>query len=146
MKPVTVGERRQLVNNIANAVEAVPHFIQRRCLHIVFASTSGHTEHVVEALIDSLKSTTPGWEIEETMAEKAQPQDLLSGDVRLLASGTWNTGSIEGQLNPHMWDRILNALVPASLARKMEADLLGKGLASKSGSAGRSSLAASTGS
>jgi hypothetical protein len=34
---------------------------------------------------------------------------------------------VPGRLN-----RILNALVPASLARKMEADLLGKGLASKS--------------
>src|SRR6266851_3881235 len=33
---------------------------------------------------------------------------------------------VPGRLN-----RILNALVPASLARKMEADLLGKGLASK---------------
>jgi short-subunit dehydrogenase len=44
-------------------------------------------------------------------------------------------------------NRILNALVPASLARKMEADLLGKGLASKSASAGPSlSLAGSTGS
>jgi flavodoxin I len=91
------------VNNIANVVEAVPHIAQRRSLHIVFASTSGHTEYVVEALIDSLKSTTPGWEIEETRAEKAQPQNLLSGDVLLLASATWNTGGIEGQLNPHMW-------------------------------------------
>jgi len=44
-------------------------------------------------------------------------------------------------------NRIMNALVPASLARKMEADMLGKGLASKSASAGpSSSLAASTGS
>ena len=34
---------------------------------------------------------------------------------------------VPGRLN-----RILNALVPASLARKMEADLLGKGLANKS--------------
>ena len=34
---------------------------------------------------------------------------------------------VPGRLN-----RILNALVPASLARKMEADLLGKGLARKS--------------
>ena len=34
---------------------------------------------------------------------------------------------VPGRLN-----RILNALVPASLARKMEADLLGKGLATKS--------------
>jgi len=90
------------VNNIANAA-AVPHFIQRRSLHIVFASTSGHTKYVVEALIDSLKSIAPGWEIEAMMAEKAQPQDLLGGDVLLLASATWNTGSIEGQLNPHMW-------------------------------------------
>jgi hypothetical protein len=49
---------------------------------------------------------------------------------------------VPGRLN-----RILNALVPASLARKMEADLLGKGLASKSASAGPSlSLAGSTGS
>jgi flavodoxin I len=91
------------VNNIVNAAEAVPQFIQRRVLHIVFASTSGHTEYVVDTLIDSLKRITSGWEIEETMAEKAQPQDLLNGDVLLLASSTWNTGGIEGQLNPHMW-------------------------------------------
>src|SRR6266446_1900664 len=38
---------------------------------------------------------------------------------------------VPGRLN-----RILNALVPASLARKMEADLLGKGLARKSARAG----------
>ena len=87
---------------MTNTAEAVPHVIQRRVLHIVFASTSGHTQYVVEALIDSLKTTAPGWEIEETMAEKTQPQDLLSGDVLLLASATWNTGGIEGQLNPHM--------------------------------------------
>jgi flavodoxin I len=91
------------VNNVANPAEAVPHLVQRRSLHVVFASTSGHTEYVVEAFISSLKSTTPGLEIEETRAEKAQPQDLLNGDVLLLASATWNTGGIEGQLNPHMW-------------------------------------------
>ena len=34
---------------------------------------------------------------------------------------------VPGRLN-----RIMNALVPASLARKIEADMLGKGLASKS--------------
>jgi flavodoxin I len=39
------------VNNTANAADAVQHFIQRR-LHIVFASTSGHTEYVVDALVD----------------------------------------------------------------------------------------------
>jgi flavodoxin len=91
------------VNNIANAAEAIPHAIQRRFLNIVFASTSGHTAYVVGALIESLRSITQGWEIGQTMAEKAQPQDLLNGDVLLLASATWNTGGTEGQLNPHMW-------------------------------------------
>jgi flavodoxin I len=106
------------VNNIANAAEAVLRFVQRRSLHIVFASTSGHTEYVVEALIDSLKSTTRGWEIEKTMAEKTQPQDLLSRDVLLLASSTWNTGSIEGQLNPHMWVLLQDKAKTLDLAGK----------------------------
>jgi short-subunit dehydrogenase len=49
---------------------------------------------------------------------------------------------VPGRLN-----RFLNALVPASLARKIEADLIDKRLASKSASAGPlSSLARSTGS
>jgi flavodoxin I len=106
------------VNDIANAAEAVPHLIQRRSLHIVFASTSGHTKYVVAALIESLESTTPSWEIEETMAEKAQPQDLLTGDILLLASATWNTGGIEGQLNPHMWGLLHDKAKTLDLAGK----------------------------
>ena len=86
-----------------SAVDAVPHFSQRRAVRIVFASTSGHTEYVVDALTDCLKSIALGWEIEATRAEKMKPQDLLSGDVLLLVSSTWNTGGVEGQLNPHMW-------------------------------------------
>ena len=45
---------------------------------------------------------------------------------------------VPGRLN-----RIMNALVPPSLARKLEAELLGKGLASKSASVGPSSSLAS---
>jgi flavodoxin I len=106
------------VNNIANAAKAIPHVIQRRVFHIIFASTSGHTEYVVEALIDSLRSITPGWEIEQTMAVKAQPQDLLNGDVLLLASATWNTEGIEGQLNPHMWVLLYDKAKTLDLAGK----------------------------
>jgi flavodoxin len=106
------------VDNVANAAHAGSHFAQRRSLHIVFASTSGHTEYVVDALTDSLKSAAPGWEIEETMAEKTRPQDLLSGDILLLASSTWNTGSIEGQLNPHMWVLLHDEAKNLDLAEK----------------------------
>jgi flavodoxin len=84
----------------------------------VFASTSGHTEYVVDALIKSLKGIAPGWEIEETMAEKTQPQDLLRGDILLLAAATWNTGGTEGQLNPHMWVLLLDKAKNLDLALK----------------------------
>jgi flavodoxin I len=103
---------------VNNAAEAIPQFIQRRFLHVVFASTSGHTEYVVESLIDSLKSITPGLAIEQTMAEKTHPQDLLSGDVLLLAASTWNTGGIEGQLNPHMWVLLQDKAKTLDLAGK----------------------------
>ena len=71
-------------------------------LHIVYASTSGHTEFVVETLAASLGGLVPEWEIEKTLAENTQSHDLLRGSVLLLASATWNTGGAEGQLNPHM--------------------------------------------
>jgi short-subunit dehydrogenase len=45
---------------------------------------------------------------------------------------------------PGRMNRILNALVPASLARKLEADMLGKGLASKSVSVGKATNTAAT--
>jgi flavodoxin I len=70
--------------------------IQPPSLDIVFASTSGHTEYVTEALIDCLHSVAPGWQIVQTVAEKARPEDLLRGDIVLLASSTWNTGGVEG--------------------------------------------------
>ena len=101
-----------------NAAEPIPQFNQRRVLHIVFASTSGHTEYVVDALIDSLVGISSDWEIKETLAERAQPEDLLSGDVLLLASATWNTGGIEGQLNPHMWALLHDKAKTLDLAGK----------------------------
>jgi flavodoxin I len=73
---------------------------QGQSLHIIFATTSGHTEFVVDTLTSSVELSD--WEIEKTLAEKASPQDMLRGAVLLLASSTWNTGGVEGQLNPHM--------------------------------------------
>jgi flavodoxin len=93
------------MNSVENTsfAQALSENNQRLFLHIVFASTSGHTEYVVEALIEALSALAPGRQIAGTIAEKTQPGDLLRGDVLVLASSTWNTGSIEGQLNPHMW-------------------------------------------
>jgi flavodoxin I len=71
-------------------------------LHIIYASTSGHTEFVIDTLMAYLKAQKPALAVEKRRVELAMPEDLLKGDVVLLASGTWNTGGIEGQLNPHM--------------------------------------------
>src|SRR4051812_48849002 len=73
-------------------------------ISIVFASTSGHTQYVVDTLVWSLEQRAPAWRIVATRAEseKTWPEDLRSEDVLVLACGTWNTGGSEGQLNPYM--------------------------------------------
>jgi flavodoxin I len=94
--------RTKSMDKIINGRADTAVFNHRQALHIVFASTSGHTEYVLDTLAGSLREFVPEWDIERRMAEKTQPPDLLQGDILLLASSTWNTGGIEGQLNPHM--------------------------------------------
>lgn len=71
-------------------------------IQIIYASTSGHTEYVVDTLIDYLKERAPQIEIERQRVELTKPEDLLRGDLVILGSGTWNFGGIEGQLNEYM--------------------------------------------
>jgi len=58
--------------------------------------------------MDFLKEQAGEWTCQKTCVELTEASDLLKGDVLLLASSTWNTGSVEGQLNPHMWVLLLN--------------------------------------
>lgn len=71
-------------------------------LHILYASTAGHTEFVVDRVIERLKQSRSSLAVSRVRADGAKPDDLLKGDVLLLGSGTWNTGGAEGQLNPYM--------------------------------------------
>ncbi len=71
-------------------------------LHIIYASTSGHTEFVIQTLAAFLKEKAPQVTVDIQRAEQATKEDLARGDVILLASGTWNTGGVEGQPNLHM--------------------------------------------
>jgi hypothetical protein len=89
-----------------NAAVSSPSSRGHWLLRIIFATTSDHTEFAIDTLTRSLVDLS-GWEIEKTPAEKALPQDMLTGVVLLLASATWNAGGIEGQLNPHMCGDIL---------------------------------------
>lgn len=83
-------------------------------LQIIYASTSGHTEYVVDQII----ATLTGVKVEKQRAEQAQPEDLLKGDILLLASGSWNTGGAEGQLNPHMHELLKKRATGIDLAGK----------------------------
>lgn len=71
-------------------------------IHIIYASTSGNVEHVVETLSAFFKKHAPDISLEVQRAETANGDDLHRGDLIILGSGTWNTGGIEGQLNMHM--------------------------------------------
>ncbi len=69
---------------------------------IVYASTTGHTEYVVERLVAELQRLDAALAVRAVRVELATAEMLRACDVLVLASGTWNTGGIEGQLNPHM--------------------------------------------
>lgn len=75
-------------------------------VNILYASTSGHTEYVTQVLTEHLRSPEP-LHVRCIRVESAVPKDLTEADFLVLASGTWNTGGIEGQLNPHMHEFLL---------------------------------------
>ena len=87
-------------------------------LHIVYATTSGHTEYVMDVLIAELTALAPSMEVKKQLAEKTSADDLKRGDALLLASSTWNTGNVEGQLNPHMHALLLDRAKDISLSGK----------------------------
>ena len=95
-------------------------------LHVIYASTSGHVEYVVGLLEAFLKAKAPKLKVSVQRVERAEVKDLTKGDVLLLASSTWNTGGIEGQLNPHMHVYLKKEVIGADLKGKRVA-LIGLG-------------------
>lgn len=49
-----------------------------------------------------LAEKAPTLTVSKVLAEQATPEDLVKANALILACGTWNTGGIEGQLNPYM--------------------------------------------
>ena len=73
-------------------------------LLIIYASGSGHTAYVVEVLAAFLAKKAKKLDVHVVRAEEADEKDLTKSDVVILASGTWNTGGVEGQMHPFMYE------------------------------------------
>ncbi len=80
-----------------------------RSVHIIYTTTSGHTEHLVDAFITYVNKHASDLHIIKQRAETSEPADLRKGDVLILACGTWNTDMAEGQLSPYMKKFLLDA-------------------------------------
>jgi flavodoxin I len=65
-----------------------------------------------------LKTKSPKLMIDVKRVELATAEDLLNGDALILACGTWNTGGIEGQLNPYMHQFLLEKAATMDLKGK----------------------------
>ncbi len=74
-----------------------------RTLTIIYATSTGHTEFVVNT-VGALLGNVKDLRITKQRAETTTPEDLTKGDMLLLACGSWNTGGPEGQMNPWMHD------------------------------------------
>ncbi len=94
-------------------------------IHFIYASTGGHTEFVVDKVLDSAR-TDKTVTVEKQRAELTKPEDLLRGDILVLASSTWNTGGPEGQLNPHM-HALLTARAAAVDLKQKKVAVIGLG-------------------
>ncbi len=79
---------RKLRGNTPDLARNSSQGADRRLLKIVVASTSGHTQYIVDVLIQSLEQLAPGWQIVAATAEQTQPEHLRSGGVLVLASST----------------------------------------------------------
>ncbi|MBU0458117.1 flavodoxin domain-containing protein [Patescibacteria group bacterium] len=69
-------------------------------VQVIYTTSTGNTEHVIGVLRKHLENQ--GTEVSSVLAEEARGEDLLKGDILILASGTWNTGGSEGQLHIRM--------------------------------------------
>ncbi|MSR67350.1 hypothetical protein EXS65_00785 [Candidatus Peribacteria bacterium] len=89
-----------------------------RTLTLIYATSTGHTEFVVDTLQAALGKILPDLRIIKQRAEVSTSEDLEKSDILLLACGSWNTGNVEGQLQPHMHELLT--------VRAAEAELKGK--------------------
>lgn len=87
-------------------------------IHFISASTSGHTDYVIDTLVHFLAENAPHISIERQKVETAKPDDLMRGDIVILGSGTWNFGGAEGQLNEHMHRFLFDAAKGIDLTGK----------------------------
>lgn len=71
-------------------------------LLFAYSSTSGHTEYVCQVCANHISKKKRSFDCELKLIETVTKKDVDAADIVLLASGTWNTEGIEGQLNPYM--------------------------------------------
>lgn len=77
-----------------------------RTLSIIYTTSTGHTEFVIDTMMPAL-ADVKDLRIIKQRAETTKPEDLAKSDFLLLACGSWNTGGPEGQMNPWMHDLLL---------------------------------------
>jgi flavodoxin len=89
-----------------------------RTLTIIYATGTGHTEFVVDTVIAALAKSSPDLRIVKQRAEASKPEDVLKGDVLLLACGSWNTNNVEGMMSPYMHDFLAVRAAKEDLKKK----------------------------
>lgn len=97
-----------------------------RSISVIYATSTGNTEFVVDVLIESLAKLVKDARIVKQRAELTKAEDLTAADVLVLAAGSWNTANVEGQLQPHMYE-LLNVRAAATILEGKPAAAIGLG-------------------
>lgn len=87
-------------------------------LLIIYASTGGHTEYVCKHVGQELAKKKRSVDVLLLRVEMATEKHIQAADYVIFASSTWNTGGIEGQLNPHMFTFLHKTIATIDLQQK----------------------------
>ncbi len=97
-----------------------------RTLTLLYSTSTGHTEFVVDTLAATVNKALPDLRIIKQRAEMSTEETLKKSDILLLACGSWNTNNVEGQLQPHMHELLTVRAADVDL-RDMPAAAIGLG-------------------
>jgi flavodoxin len=89
-----------------------------RTITVLYTTATGHTEFVIDTVLDVFTKQLPGTRVVKKRAENATPEDLTNADALLLACGSWNTNNVEGQLSPYMEDLLSGRAAKVELQGK----------------------------
>lgn len=97
-----------------------------RKVTLIYATSTGNSEVVADVIIRGLEAELPTTRITKKRAEITSSDDMTDAEILIFVCGSWNTGNVEGQLNPYMFE-LLNGRAKEVILKRTPTACVGLG-------------------